>query len=221
MDDETNTHASTDSAAPAAIATQPAPFVVTPEVEAYANEKANKAAAAARREALAKKSEPQPKSKPAEHVEVAPVAARDQTFEDSLADALAEQKELTKDQRQLVRKLARLEQPGDVDDYVTRMAGTFGVTPKPNSTVTPTPAPANAAPSSPPRAASPAPSTVVPGDGPERVLTWSESQVADFSGKNGGNAANPMHWSNRAAAIKIAQLVEAEMAGMHFTARKR
>ena len=215
-----------DTTVPTAPAPQPAAHdseVVTmtrAELEAQRQRDRDSGAAAVRRANEGKQKQPEAKAKTAEHTEAAPVAARDQTFEDSLADAIADQKELSKEQRQMVRDYARMKKPEDVDSFVARMVSTFNITPKPNSTVTPSPAPANAAPASPPRAASPAPSTVVPGDGPERAISWSDQQVADFSGKNGGNAANPMHWSNRAAAIKVARLVEAELAGMHFTKKR-
>lgn len=223
MDIENSTNDTTEPAAPAANATQPAPFVVTPEVEAYAAEKANKAAAAARREALGKKSEPQPKPKQNETTEAAVVAVRDQAFEDSLADALAEEKELTKDQRQLIRKLARMESPGDVDDYVTRMAKTFGITPKPPTAAhSAAPVGAAPAPTSPPRAAAPAPSSQVPADVPDRVTQMSMADVSAHLAKVGApNPANPMHWSNAAALAELHRRLDAEMAGTRLTSSNR
>jgi hypothetical protein len=124
--------------------------------------------------------------------------------------------------------LARMERayaaeaPDDAAEWVKSYVEDLGiksVSEKP--AVTPSgPATATATPAAPPAAATPAPSTHVPGDGPDQVRKWDEHQVRAYLGKNGGDAANPLSWRNRKASIELAQKVANEMAGIRVTSSR-
>ena len=229
MADEQTPNA-TPPATPAAPVPQPTVPTITPEVQALIDAarsdertKTQNATWAEARRKYDKQPDP-PKPQPSEQSAAPSPALSPESVKQMIANesAIARGVALhgySATQEASLRTLIEASKPPDVAAFIAEMTTVFNIT-KPNSTVTQPHAPAVVS-NAPPRAAAPAPSVAVPGDGPERVLTWSEQQIADFSGKNGGNASNPMHWSNRQAAIKIAQLVEAEMAGMHFTARKR
>lgn len=220
MSDEAETNTSTIETQGTGDAGQTSDVTTPPDFQAALaaeRQKAHDAAyAKARREFEAKSKEP--KSKAAEVVSAPPTVTDDRAFEDNLSDALADVK-LSREQKQLVRKLARMEKPGDVDSFVTGLARTFGPAPA-AAAGNPNPNPQGRPPQAAPAAAAPAPATSVPGDGPESIRKMSEESWQARIAKNGANPANPYHWSNRAAHAEIARQLEGELSKFRIVPSK-
>lgn len=116
-----------------------------------------------------------------------------------------------------------MENPDDVAGWFDGYVADLGIkAPSEKAAATPSaPAPATATPAASATPAAPAPSTAVSGDGPDSVRKWDESTLRAYLGKNGGNAANPMAWSNRKQSIELAQRLANELAGHRIVSSKK
>lgn len=125
-------------------------------------------------------------------------------------------------------QLARMERsfaaeaPEDVAEWVKSYVNDLGIKTvqekavASNSTASTTTT-TNTAPAS---AATPAPASSVP-SGPDSVRKWDEHMVRDHLAKNGGDASNPMAWTNRRASIELAQRLANEMAHIRIVGTKK
>lgn len=226
---EINANPTGSDTPPAAPATQPQLVQLTPEQYQVELQKAKDAGAAAARRALEGRQPPKaepPKSQP-DPVQNAAQPSHDQSFEDSLADALADLSGMTRKQRSLVRDLARQKRPSDVDAFVAELAETLGVqktatNPNPQSSTasvaaaTPPATPSNGQPPQPP---APPPVTRVTSDLPTDVRKWSEDQWNAFYAQNGADPGTPLSWKNRHVHRDIAKRLEASMAHVRIKPR--
>lgn len=215
-------------AAPVTQPAQSSAHVITPEVQALIdaarNEERVKTQNATWAEARRKyeKQPEAPKQPQSPDQSAAPAAPQAENIEQIIEfEAEMRARGYAPDRMARFRKMFKAEKPDSATNWLNATEAELGITPKPNNAAPTQPPPAPVAAPTQPRAAAPAPSSVVPGDGPDRVINWSNDQLSKFLGENGGNAANPMHWSNRAAAIKVARMVEAEMARMRITPSRR
>ncbi len=220
-DDEPNANNST-ATTPAATATQPAAAQPAPtqprmysesEAEAMAVQRANSAAAAARREADGKKANPPaaPRSEPAAVTieDLQRTMAQQLRFEAGLA-RIAEKNQWTAEVESKVRTLYGAENPPDVGAWLTSTAKLFGGLPV--STQPPAATNQNAAsttPNVPAPMAPSAPSTTVPLERDVDIFSMDPSAVHELMRKSGAtDPSRPYDPKNRAGSRAVRILVE-------------
>ena len=201
----------------------PAAAVSLADIEALLEKNKNSVEAATRRMiegALGKKkgSDSSPPAKDA-----APAAPQPQTVDMRAFDRATRRLDLSDSQLARMERAVVAEAPEDVAEWVKSYVSDLGIktvqekavaTNSTASTTTTT----NTAP---PSAATPAPASNVPGDGPQSVRKWDEHMVRDHLAKNGGDASNPMAWTNRRASIELAQRLANEMAHIRIVGTKK
>lgn len=225
-----NDPTTTSQAAPVTQATAP---TITPEVQALIDAarseertKTQNATWAEARRKYEKQPDP-PKQAPSEQSAASSPAYSPESVKQMIATESAivrgiAQHGYSAAQEVSLRALIEATKPPDVAAYIAEMTAVFGITPKQTTTATPQSTQTQPAPTSPPRAAAPAPATTVPGDGPESVLKLSMSQISDLLVKNGAPfPANPMHPANAPFLGDIHKRLDAEMARIRLTPARR
>jgi hypothetical protein len=146
----------------------------------------------------------------------------DRAFEDTLADALGDH-QLSREQRAMVRKMARSEKPDDIDSYVTSMAKLFGVAKqetKPDAKLSEKPAdkqPGSHAPAGPDvhaQTGEPVFRSILDDD--ERARVWKA-----YVRQKGATPSDPYHPSNRAVWKELRKMAEAEGATTRVNTKAR
>lgn len=219
----TPTLTATPQAAPATPPSTPAPDTVTmtrAEYDAALEQRANTAAAAARREAEGRRQPTPPsttKPEPTTASNVADVAgliaaavAKESAFNDA-----AQELGLSSAQKGFLRRLAANE--NHITDgpamaaWVKEQAPVFGKTATQPASTSSSPAAPATTPSVPAPVPSSPPSTSVPLERDVDILSMNAEQVHDLMRKKGGDPSNPYHPRNRAARREIRRETEAAL----------